>query len=276
MTISDNAFQYCSELSSVTFTGTSIPPLSNNTFPPKSQNITAYYTVELSQNYVDILIATFQYVIDNNGKSRPLGNSGTTFTYENGSQQITEIVGALTGSSYDYTTKLASVEIGNSVTSIEDNVFKTETKMTSVTFANNSTLTTIGLMAFFDTWNLNSIEIPASVTSFETGAFGNYSPSTSRGLSSITFANSISSASSLTNIADSVFYNCADLTSISIPDSLTYIGGSAFYVSGLNTVYINSDTLSTVNGNVLSNDPTPSFGTNQSFYGKSGVTVIES
>ena len=221
-------------------------------------------------------MATFQYVIDNNGKSRPLGNSGTTFTYENGSQQITEIVGALTGSSYDYTTKLASVEIGNSVTSIEDNVFKTETKMTSVTFANNSTLTTIGLMAFFDTWNLNSIEIPASVTSFETGAFGNSSPSTSRGLSSITFANSISSASSLTNIADSVFYNCADLTSISIPDSLTYIGGSAFYVSGLNTVYINSDTLSTVNGNVLSNDPTPSFGTNQPFYGKSGVTVIES
>ena len=58
------AFINCSGLSQVTFTGDMIPPdISNNTFPPKSQNITAYFTQYLSQNYIDILEATFQYVI---------------------------------------------------------------------------------------------------------------------------------------------------------------------------------------------------------------------
>ena len=62
-TIGEYAFIDCSKLSHVTFTGDMIPPdISSDTFPPISQNITAYYTQDLSQNYIDILEATFKYV----------------------------------------------------------------------------------------------------------------------------------------------------------------------------------------------------------------------
>jgi hypothetical protein len=61
--IGEDAFIGCSNLSHVTFTGDMIPPdISSNTFPPKSQDITAYYTQDLSPNDIDILEATFQSV----------------------------------------------------------------------------------------------------------------------------------------------------------------------------------------------------------------------
>jgi hypothetical protein len=62
--IGQQAFIDCSNLSHVTFTSDMIPPdISSNTFPPKSQDITAYYTQDLSLNYIDILEATFQNVL---------------------------------------------------------------------------------------------------------------------------------------------------------------------------------------------------------------------
>jgi hypothetical protein len=63
--IGTEAFYDCSGLLDVTFTGNMIPPdMSNNTsFPPKSQDITAYYTQDISQNYIDILTGIFQTVV---------------------------------------------------------------------------------------------------------------------------------------------------------------------------------------------------------------------
>ena len=88
------AFINCSNLSQVTFTGNTIPSdISYNTFPPKSQNITAYYTQDLSQADIDTLIATFQYVIGPDLFSFIDSPSlGTDYTYlvQNGSSSVSD------------------------------------------------------------------------------------------------------------------------------------------------------------------------------------------
>ena len=103
------AFQTASDLKTVTFTGSTIPSstgvdiwpignyvsnISDRVFPPpKSQNITAYYTQDLSQGDIDTLIATFQYVIGPDLFSFIDSPSlGTDYTYlvQNGSSSVSD------------------------------------------------------------------------------------------------------------------------------------------------------------------------------------------
>ena len=63
-----------------------------------------------------------------------------------------------------------SVTIPASVVTIGSQAFQSS-KVTTVNFASNSSLTTIGSEAFGNTQNLNSITIPASVTTLSAGAF---------------------------------------------------------------------------------------------------------
>ena len=95
--IGSTAFIDCSSLSQVTFTGNMIPPDISGTiyptFPPISQNITAYYTQDLSQNYIDILEATFKYVIGPDLFSfLDSPTLGTDYTYlvQNGSSSVSD------------------------------------------------------------------------------------------------------------------------------------------------------------------------------------------
>jgi hypothetical protein len=60
--IGPNAFSNCSLMTEVTFTGSTIPTFGTNAFPPKSQNMTAYYTQTLSQADIDTLGTLFQTV----------------------------------------------------------------------------------------------------------------------------------------------------------------------------------------------------------------------
>ena len=104
------AFQMASDLKTVTFTGSTIPSstgydddaglfgyyasnISDQVFPSKSQNITAYYTQGLSQADIDTLIATFQYVIGPDLFSFIDSPSlGTDYTYlvQNGSSSVSD------------------------------------------------------------------------------------------------------------------------------------------------------------------------------------------
>ena len=112
--------------------------------------------------------------------------------------------------------------------------------ITSVTFGENSQLTSIGDGAFNWCESLESITIPDSVTSIGDGAFcccakltsitipdgvksiGNYAFEECTALESITIPDSV------LNIGDSAFAECTALESITIPDSVLNIGDSAF------------------------------------------------
>lgn len=112
--------------------------------------------------------------------------------------------------------------------------------ITSVTFGENSQLTSIGDGAFNWCESLESITIPDSVTSIGEGAFcccakltsitipdgvksiGNYAFAGCSALESITIPDSV------LNIGDSAFEGCTALKSITIPGSVLSIGYSAF------------------------------------------------
>ena len=111
---------------------------------------------------------------------------------------------------------LTSVTIGNSVTSIGEYAFSNCTGLTSVTIGNS--VTSIGDYAFSNCTGLTSVTIPNSVTSIGEYAFYNCT-----GLTSVTIPNSV------TSIGESAFENCKGLTSITIPNSVTSIGNQAFY-----------------------------------------------
>lgn len=116
-----------------------------------------------------------------------------------------------------------------------------------------SSVTSIGIAAFYGNKNLTSINIPSSVTSMGIGAFYGC-----EGLTSITIPSSVTNIgiqtfesckglttinipSSVTAIRDYAFANCIGLTSINIPSSVTSIGNDAFeYCSGLTSVTIPS------------------------------------
>ena len=92
-----------------------------------------------------------------------------------------------------------SVYIGDGVTSIGDNAFNDSSypynnTITSVTFSDNSQLTSISFSAFYNCSGLTSIDIPSGVTYISGGAF----------------------------------QDCSGLTSINIPSGVTYIGARAF------------------------------------------------
>ena len=93
---------------------------------------------------------------------------------------------------YSHRESIASVIIGNSVTSIGERAFLSCSELTSVTIGNS--VQTIGVYAFFDCSKLTSVTIPNDVTS----------------------------------IGDWTFFNCNKLTSVTIPNSVTSIGNYAF------------------------------------------------
>ena len=123
-------------------------------------------------------------------------------------------------------TGLMSVTIGNGVTSIGDYAFNDCTGLTSIAIPDG--VTSIGWSAFKGCTGLTSITIPNNVTSIGTEAFRGCT-----GLTSVTMGNSV------TSIGGGAFYGCTGLTSIAIPDGVTSIGGAAFRdCTGLTSVTI--------------------------------------
>ena len=96
---------------------------------------------------------------------------------------------------------LTSIEIPDSVTSIDDSAFLDCNSLTSCTIG--SGVTSIDQNAFQNCTGLTSIDIPSGVTSI-----GNYTFSSCRSLTSCTIG------SGVTSIGNRAFYGCSSLTSI--------------------------------------------------------------
>ena len=129
---------------------------------------------------------------------------------------------------------ISTIIIGDGVQRIPANFALHCSRLTSVTIPNS--VTSIGGWAFCGCSGLTSVTIPNSVTYIGEYAFGGCS-----GLTSVTIPNSV------TSIGSYAFSGCSGLTSVTIPNSVTRIGWNAFqYCSGLNDVFTFIDDPTTV------------------------------
>jgi uncharacterized repeat protein (TIGR02543 family) len=136
---------------------------------------------------------------------------------------IPSSVTSIAGLAFNATGLLTSITIPSSVTSIGEQAF-TASALTSITIP--SSVTSIGHSAFSDSQSLTSVTIPSSVTSIPDGMF-----SESTSLTSVTIP------SSVTSIGSGAF-SMTSLTSVTIPSSVTSIGHSAFYrATALGSIY---------------------------------------
>ena len=144
-------------------------------------------------------------------------------------------------------TSLTSVTIPDRVTSIGNFTFHSCSDLTSVTIGNS--VLNIMAGAFFRCSSLTSVTIPDSVTNIDIGAFVGCSSLTSIEVGKnnaeyssedeVLFSKNKTELiqfpagknghytipDNVTTIADTAFYDCSRLTSVTIPDSVTTIGG---------------------------------------------------
>ena len=202
--IGDQAFYCCYSLTSVTIGENSkLTSISSSAFT----DCNSLYTTENNLKYVKANGNDYYILI--------------AVTNENlSTYQINANTKHIAGDVFYSCSKLSSIIIPDSVEVLSDRAFYYCRSLTSVTFGENSKLTSIGERAFSYCESLTSIVIPNSVTSIGEEAFFNCNS-----LTSVTFGEN----SKLTSIGEYAFGNCSSLTSIIIPNSVTSIGYCAFY-----------------------------------------------
>ena len=138
--------------------------------------------------------------------------------------------------SFRYCVSLSSITIPDSVITMGDNVFQ-NSHLENINIG--SGVTSIGTETFDSCKRLTSITIPDNVTSIGQSAF------TYSGIENIHIG------SGVTGIGSYAFSHCTHLTSVTIPDSVTRLNYNAFeYCSGLTNVTI---------GNGVTSIPTSAF-----------------
>lgn len=165
------------------------------------------------------------------------GTLGTSGTYMQGSK--TYLANAIPPKAFIGKTKLTSIKLPSSVTSIGDSSFFNCINLTSITIP--SQVNSIGERAFLGCTSLTSVIIPPLVSSIGSNAFKDCSSLDSVDIQSsistiadYTFYNctalkKVTIPSSVTTIGASVFKGCSSLSSVTIPNSVTYLGGVAFF-----------------------------------------------
>ena len=215
LTIADNAFSYCTGLTSI-----AIPDGVTSIGEWAFSGCTGLTSITIPNSVTSI------------GSSAFSGCTGLT------SITIPNSVTSIGSSAFSGCTGLTSITVNTDNTKYHSNgncLIETERK-TLILGCKNSvipsdgTVTSIGYSAFSDCTGLTSITIPDSVTSIGNGAFHGCT-----GLTSVTIGNGV------TSIGYSAFSYCTGLTSIIIPDSVTSILSEAFSgCTGLTSIQVSA------------------------------------
>ena len=213
--IGDDAFSYCSSLTSVTIPN-SVTKIGKNAFPFCS-NLTS---VTIPNSVTEI------------GKNAFTSCSSLT------SVTIPNSVTSIGDFAFTSCSSLTPVSIPNSVTEIGEFAFYGCSSLTSVTIPNS--VTKIGDDAFGDCSSLEVLLVEEGNTEYtsEDGVLFN------KGITTLVQCpgakkSSYAIPNSVTEIGHNAFSNCSSLTSVSIPNSVTEIGYGAFsYCSSLTSVTI--------------------------------------
>ena len=157
-------------------------------------------------------------------------------------------------SSFVSGSKITSVTIPNSVTSIGSSAFNGCTGLASINVtdiaawcniifsSNTANPLYYGHHLYLNGAEVTDLTIPNSVTNIRSSAFYGCT-----GLTSVNIPNSV------TSIGSSAFYGCTGLTSVNIGNSVTTIGNNAFYgCTGLTSVNI-GNSVTTIGNNAFSN-----------------------
>ena len=208
-TIMDNAFDGCSSLASVSFTGNSqLTTIGSSAFA-----YTYISSIHIPAGVTDIDYSAFDNC-----------NELTTVVFD-GESHLTEIKDFV----FNCCAELTEITIPSTVTSIGNYAFGECGSLATVIFEGESQLAYIGPNSFSNCTSLSGIVIPSGVIGI--GAYAFYS---CNNLENVTFA----ANSQLTNIGESAFCY-TDITTITIPSGVDTIGEEAFESCGnLATVYV--------------------------------------
>ena len=191
------------------------------------------------------------------------GNNGLLFVFGHGamSNYSRQTVNGSSITTAPWGGSIASVVIGNGVTSIGKNAFYHCASLTNITILDS--LTNIGDYAFQYCTGLTSVNIPEGVTSIGSYAFSNCTSLTSvtipNGVTSIgdytfrqTSLRSVTIPNSVTSIGSYAFSNCTSLTSVIIPNGVKSIDSNVFYgCKSLTTIYGYSGSAAEIYANVM-------------------------
>ncbi|MBQ9728263.1 MAG: leucine-rich repeat protein [Clostridia bacterium] len=229
-TIPSSTFSNCAKIASFTIPA-SVTSIGSSAF----NGCKAMTTIEFHDNVESIDSSAFANCSQLDGVTLPkkltkLNNAVfykcTSLTSIAIPEGVTDI-GTATGTSqgpFEGCSKLVTVTLPESLTSIYEGAFRSCSKLTGVVLPTNLTL--LGREAFKGCSSLTNMEIPVNITSIYT--------SLASGIASGLFQNcskieSVTFRGDLTSIPDATFSGCTKLSTFNIPESVTYIGNSAFY-----------------------------------------------
>lgn len=203
--IGDDAFYYCSSLTSITIPK-GVTSIGNSVF----KNCSSLAEIIVAED--NEIFTSVNGVLFNKDKTAlicyPEGKTDTAYT-------IPDSVTSIADSAFYDCSSLKSIAVPSCVNSIGEYAFSGCSNLESLTIP--SGITSIGRFTFSSCLKLTSMIIPSGVESIGQHAF--------YGCSALT---SITIPSSVTSIENSLFQACSALTSVTIPGSVASIGYNAF------------------------------------------------
>lgn len=164
---------------------------------------------------------------------------------------VTSIPGSNTASAccFDGCTKLESVVLPSTLTSIGNMAFRNCAALESITWPSPNNIASIGQYAFYECPNLSGVVDLPSLTSIGVGVFRGSA------ITQVTSLGNITVISGATAESGGVFNRCTSLTSVVLPNTLITIGQHSFSnCSNLETVtWPTSNTFTTIGGQAFLN-----------------------